>query len=153
MNKNSYAILPLDLIYNGQYKSMSVNDIILLTLMLNRYTISLENREYFSDENGVFIYYKIEQIQKDLRCSYSKAIKIVTELENMGFIKRNRQFLCKPTKIYVLKTFDITQKQKAKYNTSKNISKVRHDLSFDAEKAQKLAEDSIPDFWTHKNRR
>lgn len=153
MIKNSYATLPLDLIYNGQYKSMSVYDIMLLTLILNKYRISLENREKFSDENGVYIYYKTEQMQEDLRCSYSRAIKSVVELENMGFIRRKRQYMCKPTKIYVLKTFDITQKQNVKFNTSKNISKARTDLSFDAEKAQKLAEESVPDFWTHKNRR
>lgn len=139
-NKNSYAILPLEIIYSEEYKNLSADAIFLYMLLLNRHSLSLKKAEQFRDEQGVFIYYTIEQITSDLRCSPKLAVKLLDELEEYKLIERKRQYLCKPSKIYVKKDFSF-----AKENKSKKY--FRDDLSFDIEKAQSKK----VDFGTMKN--
>ena len=100
MNNNIFAILPLILLYDEKYKDLSMSAIILYSLFLNRTKYSLKNKK-FKDDKGVFIYYSTEQISSHLHCSINSAKKILSELEEIGLIRREYQKNGLPLKIYV----------------------------------------------------
>lgn len=68
-------------------------------LMLDRYKISIKND--WQDDNGIFIYYSISEMQKSRGYSKPKAVKILKELEEKGLIIKVYQ-KGKPTKIYLV---------------------------------------------------
>lgn len=68
-------------------------------LMLDRYKISIKNN--WQDDNGIFIYYSISEMQKSRGYSKPKAVKILKELEEKGLIIKVYQ-KGKPTKIYLV---------------------------------------------------
>ena len=90
MNNNIFAILPLILLYDEKYKDLTMSAIILYSLFLNRTKYSLKNKK-FKDDKGVFIYYSTEQISSHLHCSINSAKKILSELEEIGLIRREYQ--------------------------------------------------------------
>lgn len=67
--------------------------------MLDRYKISIKND--WQDDNGIFIYYSISEMQKSRGYSKPKAVKILKELEEKGLIIKVYQ-KGKPTKIYLV---------------------------------------------------
>ena len=105
INKNCYAIFPLDLINNEQYHNLSSDEKILYILLLNRKNFSLKNLKSFSDEKGVFIYYCNSQIQKHLNCCESTATKCLKNLEDAGLIIKEYQKNKQP----IIKVEDITK--------------------------------------------
>lgn len=66
--------------------------------MLDRYKLSFVN-DWF--DNGLYIYYSISNIQKSIGVSRPTAIKILNELEENGYIIKQKQ-KGKPTKIYLV---------------------------------------------------
>lgn len=114
MNNNIFAILPLILLYDEKYKDLSMSAIILYSLFLNRTKYSLKNKK-FKDDKGVFIYYSTEQISSHLHCSINSAKKILSELEEIGLIRREYQKNGLPLKIYVN---NICTENKGTYNAS-----------------------------------
>lgn len=67
--------------------------------MLDIYKLSYQND--WIDDKGIFIYYSIASIEKARACSKPKAIKILKELEEEGYITKEIQ-KGKPTKIYLV---------------------------------------------------
>ena len=59
------------------------------------------NRKHFSDKNGIFIYYTISEIERDLRCGHNSAINVLKNLESVGLITKKYQKKGLPLKIYV----------------------------------------------------
>ena len=70
-------------------------------LLLNRVNLSKTNRKHFSDKNGIFIYYTISEIEKDLRCGHNSAVNVLKNLESAGLITKKYQKKGLPLKIYV----------------------------------------------------
>ena len=63
---------------------------------------SLSERNDWRDKKGdVFVYCTLETIQMTLRCAHQKATKLLMELEKVGLIRRKKQGLGRPAKIYV----------------------------------------------------
>jgi hypothetical protein len=94
----SFAPLPMVLIYDEAYQSMSAKALILYSLILNR--MYLSERNQWEDENGVYIYYSIANISADLNCSEKSARKYQKELVDFGLIELKISYQGKPTKIY-----------------------------------------------------
>ena len=67
--------------------------------MLDIYKLSYQND--WIDDKGIFIYYSIASIENARLCSRPKAIKILKELEEKGYIIKEAQ-KGKPTKIYLV---------------------------------------------------
>lgn len=67
--------------------------------MLDTYKLSYQND--WIDDKGIFIYYSIASIENARLCSRPKAIKILKELEEKGYITKEIQ-KGKPTKIYLV---------------------------------------------------
>lgn len=141
MNNNfSYAILPLKLVTDEEYKGLSSDDKLLYALLLNRKNYSKKNLKSFSDEKGVFVYYPNLQIQKHLGCSTATAIKSLKNLENAGLITKEYQKRGLPLKIYVN---DITY-SKQKPNTRQ--SPAPENVSFSVKTAELRAKSNRGNF-------
>lgn len=107
----------------------------------------------FNDFGGTFIFFSNPQIQKALRCNQDTARKVLNELEEYGLIHKEYQKTGFPLKIYVNDFFhllDKTQKvQKEQvYRPALNTkpSFTEKEVSFDIERAEKLANDGTLDF-------
>ena len=72
---------------------------ILYALMLDRSNLSKKNG--WTDQQGIYIYYTIDEVQKTLDVSKSTAQRIIKELVSTGLIIRMPQGQNKPYKIYV----------------------------------------------------
>ena len=145
-NDFPYAILPLNLIYDEKYSTLSSGEKILYTLLLNRTNYSRKNlKNFFDEENGLFVYYSNEQIQKHLNCSKTSVIKMLNNLEKAGLIKKEHQKNGLPIKIYVNDLRENIEKPK---NTKKLTN---DDVSFDIERAEQKARENRMTFGTKKN--
>ena len=140
-NNFSYAILPLKLIYDEKYNGLSADEKLLYTLLLNRTNSSRKNRKRFYDENGLFIFFTIKQIQQNLNCSNKSAIEMMKNLEKAELIKKEYQKNGLPAKIYVTDLRKTTQKSN------------KEDVSFDINLAEEMAHKHRDSFGTKKNNR
>lgn len=121
--------VPKVLIKNKFFKNVSAEAKLLYGLMLDRLSLSLKNG-WCDEENRIFIFYTLEDIQEDLDCSHGKAVKLLSELDIIGLISRTRQGLGKPSKVYVRKFIDMnvncvketetTEVQNSEIKTSEN---------------------------------
>lgn len=140
-----YAIFPLALITDEKFSALSSDEKILYILLLNRMNFSKQNKNRFSDEKGVFVYYSNSQIQKHLGCCENTAIKSLNNLQYVGLITKERQKRGLPLKIYV-KNIMKDNYSKADYPTAK-------DVSFDIEKAMMTAKNNRKNFAEKRNKR
>lgn len=108
-----YIQLPTILLEDEMFSSLSLESIVLYSMMLNRISLSFKNG-WIDEESRVFIYFTIEEVMNKLRCKTDKALKIMAELDvnkGIGLIERKRQGLGKPTIIYVKNFMSIFRNQ------------------------------------------
>ena len=98
----SYYRIPRLLITGQQFKGLSTDAKLLYGLLLDRMGLSSRNGWY--DELGrVYIYYALDEIQRDLNCGHDKAVKLLAELDTgkgIGLIERVKQGQGRPAKIF-----------------------------------------------------
>lgn len=83
-----------------QYKHLTAQHILAYTLMRERLQLSIINQ--MEDKDGTpFIYYDLGKMAADVRCGEKKAGQLVNDLNNMGLVRKVRQGLGKPNRIYV----------------------------------------------------
>ncbi|MCD8397588.1 MAG: replication initiator protein A [Lachnospiraceae bacterium] len=92
--------IPKALFTEPAFAGLSTDARLLYGLMLDRMGLSMRNG-WMDEEGRTYIYYKLEQIQKDLCCGDQKAVKLLAELDGIGLIERKRQGFGKPMRIYV----------------------------------------------------
>ena len=166
MNNNIfYTILPLQLIYDEEYKALSSKSILLYSLILNRLRLSSAN-EKFKDEKGMFIHYSTPQICEHLRCGRSTAKGVIQELESAGLVKIESGQLGLPLKIYVNDVFGIhnrtygqgasqskpQDKPKPKYTGNLQSPAVEKKPSFDMDKIDEMKRNHLLTF-SQKNKK
>jgi DNA-binding transcriptional regulator YhcF (GntR family) len=157
-NSKFYTILPLNLIYDQQYETLSAKAIILYSLILNRMKLSLANKNY-QDNSGIFIHYSSSKISKHLHCNKSTTRIVLRELETAGLIEVKYHQTGMPLKIYVNDVFGIHnrtyQKDKSKPSINRKYmpSVPDKEVSFDVGKAEKKANDGTRDFGNMKNKK
>ena len=141
---NYFAFLPMLLACDDRYQKLSARGCYLYSLMLSRVNLSQKNMERFSDENGVFIYFSLEEMGKYLNCSRPTAILTVQELISAELVKREDCKNGKSPKYYVKQLGNsqpvVQQKQEK-------------EVSFDVELAERRARENRVDFGTMKNKR
>ena len=96
----SFFRIPRTLIKDERFHGLSTEAKLLYGLMLDRMELSLRNG-WLDEENRVFIFYTLQEVQGALRCGHNKATRLLIELEQYGLIERVRQGQGKPAKIYV----------------------------------------------------
>ena len=94
----NFIPIPMILIYDDAYRSMSACAKILYSLILNR--MHLSERNHWEDEQGVYIKYSIPEICEDLQCSDRSALKYRKELIDYGLIEMQVMGQGKESKIY-----------------------------------------------------
>ena len=94
----NFIPIPMILIYDETYRSMSAYAKILYSLILNR--MHLSERNHWEDEQGVFVKYSTQEICEDLQCSDRSALKYRKELVDYGLIDVQVLGQGKESKIY-----------------------------------------------------
>lgn len=83
------------------FKSLSVDAKLLYALIVDRFNLSIANK--WRDENGTpYVYFSIDSVMESIGCAKAKAVKLMDTLEDWGLIRRAKQGLGKPNRIYVL---------------------------------------------------
>lgn len=102
-NQFSFYRIPRQLITGADFRRVSTDAKLLYGLLLDRMGLSAKNGWY--DKLGrVYIYYTLDEIQKDINCGHEKAVKLLAELDSgkgCGLIERKKQGQGRPTIIYV----------------------------------------------------
>ena len=93
--------VPQLLFTDEKFVKISCEAKLLYGFLLDRCGLSKKNKWY--DDNGrIYVFFKQEEVCEKLNIGAGKAVKIFSELENIGLICRKKQGQGKPTKIYVL---------------------------------------------------
>lgn len=104
--------IPKVLFKGSYFKDLSCDAKVLYGLMLDRMSLSIQNR-WLDEENKVYIIYTLEQVMEDMSCKKDKGIKLLAELDTdkgIGLIERVKQGFGKPALIYV-KSFVIKEEE------------------------------------------
>ena len=105
----SYYRLPKALIQDSRYRQLSTDARTLYGLLLDRMSLSMRNG-WMDDDGHVYIYFTLEEACEQLCCKTDKAVKLFAELDSakgVGLIRRVKQGLGRPAKIYVLRFMGI----------------------------------------------
>ena len=102
-----------------QYKHLTAQHILAYILMCDRLQLSILNQ--MEDKDGTpFIYYDLGNLAEDVRCGEKKAGQLVNDLGNMGLIRKVRQGLGKPNRIYVYDVFETEPSKRLDSTRSKD---------------------------------
>lgn len=83
------------------FKSLSADAKLLYALIVDRFNLSIANK--WRDENGTpYVYFSIDSVMESIGCAKAKAVKLMDTCEDWGLIRRAKQGLGKPNRIYVL---------------------------------------------------
>ena len=116
---NFYRI-PKVLFTDKRFSKLSVEAKVLYGLLLDRMSLSIKNN-WIDEDNRVYIYFKLEDVQEFMCVGKDKCIKLFSELEKgIGLIERKKQGQGKPALIYVLNfnTSDTQELQNSENQTS-----------------------------------
>lgn len=124
-----YIQLPTILLEHEYFSGLSLESIVLYSMMLNRISLSFKN-DWVDESSRVYIYFTLEEVMKKLRCKSQKAVKLMAELDvdkGIGLIERKKQGLGKPAVVYVKNFMSIFKNQdygKTEVQTSENQNSV-----------------------------
>ena len=96
----SFFCIPRTLIKDERFHGLSTEAKLLYGLMLDRMGLSLRSG-WLDNDNRVFIFYTLQEVQETLRCGHNKATRIFNELEQYDLIERIKQGQGRPAKIYM----------------------------------------------------
>lgn len=83
------------------FKALSADAKLLYALIVDRFNLSIANK--WRDENGTpYVYFSIDSVMESIGCAKAKAVKLMDTLEDWSLIRRAKQGLGKPNRIYVL---------------------------------------------------
>lgn len=94
--------IPKALFTEPLFQDLSVEAKVLYGLMLDRVGLSIRSG-WVDEQDRVYIYFTVADIQQQLGCGHNKAVRLLKELDtDMGLIRRKRQGQGKPDRIYVM---------------------------------------------------
>ncbi len=93
--------IPKAILTDEKYTDLSEGAMLLYGILLDRRSLS-ERNDWRDKKGDIFVYCTLETIQMTLRCAHQKATKLLMELEEVGLIRRKKQGLGRPAKIYVV---------------------------------------------------
>lgn len=96
--------IPKILINSDFYKKLSLGAKMLYSILADRQSLSLKNKDKFTDENGkIFLIYSIENLEEILNLTDKTIIKFKKELINFNLLLDRRMGLGLPNRLYILK--------------------------------------------------
>ena len=96
--------IPKRLFTDSTFADLSSAAKVLYGLMLDRMSLSVSN-EWKDDQDRVFIYFTLTEIQELMNCGHNKAVRLLAELDSIkgiGLIERVKQGMGRPNRIYVM---------------------------------------------------
>ncbi len=112
--------IPKALFTDPAFFSLSTDAKLLYGLMLDRIGLSVRSG-WVDEQDHVYIYYTQGEIMDQLHCGHNKAIRLLKELDqDIGLIRRRRQGLGKPDRIYVMNFTAGADNQTSENGTSEN---------------------------------
>lgn len=87
-------------LFDEPYISLKDRAKLMYMLLWDRLSLSKKNN-WYDDDGRVYIYYTIEQLKGELKCSTQSVVIAKKELSDFGLIEEVRQGVNKPNKIYV----------------------------------------------------
>lgn len=118
----SFFRLPKVIVRGKRFKKLSSDAKILYGIMLDRMSLSRENK-WVDQENRVYIIFTLNEVMKKFECCKRKAGSLMAELDTksgIGLIEKKKQGLGKPDLIY-LKNF-IVQEEKSFRSADEEIT-------------------------------
>lgn len=112
--------IPKALFTDKKFKDLSCDAKMLYGLLLDRMSLSVKNK-WLDENNRVYIYFTLEDVQEQMNCGRDKGMKLFSELDSnggVGLIERKKQGLGKPTIIYVKNFISNTDLQTTEKPTS-----------------------------------
>lgn len=103
----SFFRIPKVLSTDHRYSGLSLEAKFLYGLLLDRMGLSAQ-KGWMDREGRVYIYFRLEEIKEQIGCGHNKAVKLLSELEEIGLIERQRMGMGRPARIYV-KNFNLPQ--------------------------------------------
>ena len=100
-------------------KDISTDAKVLYGLMLDRMQLSTRNR-WLDDKGRVYIYYSVKQIMAALSVSNKTVTKLLSELESVHLITREKDGFSRPDRIYVMNF--LREMYKVHHERSKNYT-------------------------------
>lgn len=101
---NDYnAPLPLALIFSPQYADVSPQEKIMYAVLKYRMQLSARSGEKFSDDMGLYIYFKQEELAESMHCSLRTVKRIFSDMKEHGLIATRRVGVGSPSRIYLTK--------------------------------------------------
>lgn len=97
----SFIRFPAALVKMPCFKTLSADAKLLYALIVDRFNLSIANK-WKDDDGNPFVYYSIESVMENIGCAKAKAVKLMDTLEEWCLIRRVKQGLGKPNRIYVL---------------------------------------------------
>lgn len=95
---------PKILITSEFYKNLSLGAKMLYSILSDRQSLSLKNKDKFTDENGkIFLIFSLENLEKILNLSRKTVIKYKKELIKYNLLFEHRTGLNLPNRLYILK--------------------------------------------------
>jgi len=98
----TFLRIPKALFENERYKALSGDCILLYSLMLDRVGLSRQNN-WIDEQGRVYIYFTIDEIMSTFHYAKEKAVRILSQLCEMGLVDKKRQGLGKPNVLYLKK--------------------------------------------------
>ncbi len=135
----SFFRLPKVLVRDERFKKISSDAKILYGIMLDRMSLSRENR-WIDKDNRVYIIFTLKEVMKEFECCQRKAGALMAELDSksgIGLIEKKRQGLGKPDLIY-LKNFIVQQDYSKLAEDEKQIKEEGEVLPFQSGKDMPL---------------
>lgn len=144
----SFIRIPKSLLEEPLFQVISVEAVLLYSLLLDRLEISLTN-DWFDEHGHAYVIYTLKEIQKVMRCGHDKAIRMLRELDTehgIGLIERIRVGQGQPSIIYVKVYVPKTRTQEIGktefWNLEDQTSRSREERSLEVGKPESNKTDS-----------
>ena len=107
-----YKFISVPKVFVTGYKDVSLQAKWVYSILLDRLMMSRRNIERFSDEEGLFLYFKQDEMAELLGVTTRAVRKTLSELKDKGLIETKVRGLGKPSRIYLTKLSENSRQEK-----------------------------------------
>lgn len=119
--RNVFCKLPMVLLTNTDYATLTNNARVAYALLTSRFELSYKNN-WIDDAGAIYFYYTTKALAADIHVSERTAVKVRQELVQANLLNIQKQGLHKPARLYLLKpVIDKTDFDKIDHLQSKDI--------------------------------
>lgn len=118
----NYRFVPVPRVLFTDFKDVSIQAKWVYAILLDRLMLSKKNVDRFSDEEGLFLYFKQNDLAELLGISPRTVTRIFEELKAKELIQAKMCGMGQPQKIYLAKPSEFVRQDKSVYTDKTNLS-------------------------------